>query len=270
MFARLQVEYVWSFLLGGSTMTRGISLTVCTLVWSAFGATIFGPGGRIASAVDRPTAEQIAEMKAAGVYEQRLERANTLGNNRFSLAMTQRALRKIRMSAVVARRGPVGETGLGAFVGPAFAFPYTKPSELKSLGTVRTLTVLVDFADRRAETELPGMTPDVFAQNIYASGTAAAQNFAPFESLHAYYQRASQGKVDVQGNVLGWYHFAKNRADYAPTSSDAYAHNKAIFDMLAEVLGSFDPQHDFAQRNEIELARPGWLDLESRHEVLDW
>src|SRR5205085_10704118 len=102
------------------------------------------------------------------------------------------------------------------FGGQAMAFPYAARPELRSKGTVRTLTILVDFKDLRAAAVLPGLTSDTVHANIYGSGTPAAAAFAPFESVNAYYRRASEGKVDVQGNVLGWYHFPKNRSEYEP------------------------------------------------------
>lgn len=200
-----------------------------------------------AAAVERPTAEEIQAMKEAGVFEDRLKLAAALANNRLSPAMTQRARRKIHIASLEASRASAGGIGQRWRVGPAFAFPYEQPPELRSLGTVRTLTILVDFADERATTSLPGMTPDMVFENIYGGGTAAARDATPFESMNAYYRRASRNQVDVQGDVLGWYHFPKNRQDYQPRSGDLYAHNKAIFDMIAEALASYDQQHDFAQ-----------------------
>ena len=132
------------------------------------------------------------------------------------------------------------------------AFPYAATPELKSTGTVKTLTILVDFKDHRASTELAGMTPSVFQQNIYGPGTSAAQRFTPYESVNAYYRRASQGKVDIQGNVLGWYHFPNNQRQYQPTGGGtpdqkAAADNAAIFKMVSEALNSVGAGHDFAQ-----------------------
>lgn len=60
------------------------------------------------------------------------------------------------------------------------------------------------------------MTSAVFQDNIYGSGTTAAQHFVPYESVNAYYRRASQGKVNLQGNVLGWYNFGQDRSKYNP------------------------------------------------------
>jgi M6 family metalloprotease-like protein len=107
--------------------------------------------------------------------------------------------------------------------------------------------VLVDFKDYRAETELPGITAATVAPNLFGSGTAAAAQFLPFESLNAYYARASEGKLNVQGNVLGWYHFSKARSEYEPSSGSPADWNRAYFKMVKEALSSYDASHDFSQ-----------------------
>jgi M6 family metalloprotease-like protein len=75
----------------------------------------------------------------------------------------------------------------------------------------------VDFPDQLASQRFPQMTPSAIYDNIYGDGTEIAQEFAPFESLAAYYKRASEGKLTLRGNVLGFYTFPKNQLTYAPS-----------------------------------------------------
>jgi len=190
--------------------------------------------------VGPPTAEEMAKLNAAGVLQERLDRAERFGMNRFQAGLQQKAVRRMEIEAAKVMRG-------GAGFGPVMAFPTTTPPELKSRGAVKTLTILIDFADHRAGDELPGLAPQNLAQNVYGNGTEAAQAFVPYESLNAYYRRASENKVNVQGEVLGWYHFPKNRSDYEPQSESDAAWNRALLDVVAEALKSFDAEHDFAQ-----------------------
>jgi M6 family metalloprotease-like protein len=207
-------------------------------------AALFAPTGALA--IGPPTSDEVQRMKAAGVLDERVERAERFGLFRLQEGLQQKANRKIQAESRRALGLPstVGPWGAG---GRVMAFPFTKAPDLRSSGTVRTLTILVDFADHRAAQELPGMMPAVFQQNIYGNGTQAAQAFFPYESLHGYYNRASQGKVNVQGDVLGWYHFGKNRQEYEPSGPDDAAWQRALLAIITEALKSYDADHDFAQ-----------------------
>src|SRR6185312_5850663 len=99
-------------------------------------------------------------------------------------------------------------------------------------------------------------TSAAISERIYGNGPLAAK---PYESVHNYYQRASQGKVDLQGNVLGWYHFPNNRDTYEPAKApsslspsqqeyvQALLDKAAIFKMASEAMTALDSTHDFAQ-----------------------
>lgn len=178
-------------------------------------------------------------------YEERLARALAMEPHKLQEGLRQRALAKIERTAL---------EGQGMLT-PRFAFPYTANPELKAHGTVKTLTVLIDFKDHLAESSnLP--TREDFHHNIYGLGTTEGRQFTPFESVHEYYRRASEGLSDLQGNVLDWHHFAHDRAHYqSPTAQvgpnkaarQAYLDNQALFAIAKEVLNTNDATHDFAQ-----------------------
>ena len=71
---------------------------------------------------------------------------------------------------------------------------------------VKTLTILVDFADCLAATEIPTLTPATTLPNIYATGTTEAATFVPYESVREYYRQASQGKVTLDTTSWGGTH----------------------------------------------------------------
>ncbi|MCM2267976.1 MAG: M6 family metalloprotease domain-containing protein [Elusimicrobiales bacterium] len=75
-------------------------------------------------------------------------------------------------------------------------------------GSPRILVLLVDFEDYPAR---PGDTPDLMHAKIFGAGGKF-----PYESMSAYYRRSSFGKLNLDGDVLGWYR-AGRRADVPHT-----------------------------------------------------
>lgn len=203
-----------------------------------------------------PTAEELQAAKDDGTYEARKSRLMRSNPHRLSSGLAQRAAFKLRRAALKAEGLTPREVANRLNHGPQAAFPFTSPRELKSLGTVQTLTILVDFKDHKAVDELPGLDSAGFQANIYGTGTPEAQSFVPYESLNAYYRRASQDRVNVLGSVLGWYHFPEDRSEYEPQTAapgpgrpdrQAVLDNQAIFEMVVEAMESQDSQHDFSQ-----------------------
>ncbi|MGC3972444.1 MAG: M6 family metalloprotease domain-containing protein [Pirellulales bacterium] len=205
------------------------------------------------------TAEKIEQFKQDGTYDERAARIESLQQYKLSEGLRRRTIYKVRRAALEAEGLTPTQIAQTLSSGPQPAFPFVAQPELRSHGTVKTLTVLIDFKDHRAVADLPGMTLDTFQKNIYGSGTSAAAAFVPHESLHNYYARASQGAVDVQGNVLGWHSFPNNRDDYAPLRApitlpptqrrqvQQTLDNKANFRLLSEALDALDASHDFSQ-----------------------
>lgn len=195
-----------------------------------------------------------------------------------------------------ARREAAGFAGRVG--GPQPAFPvFVSQPELLAFGTVKTLTLLLDFRPNDpvpGETEQqrrssyysqlrhPNLTRQRIEDNIYGKGTTEAQAFKPFESLNAYYKRASQyipspqvtgdpaeHGVDVQGNVLPWLEFPKKREDYTPaTAAGATSEirereqmkldNERIFEFVSEALDKHDATNDYS---EYDNDNDGDIDL---------
>lgn len=79
---------------------------------------------------------------------------------------------------------------------------------LPSEGTPRMLVLLIEFDEYPAR---PGDTPQAVHDRIFGAGGEF-----PFESLSAYYRRSSHGKLDIKGDVIGWYK-AGRRGDVVQT-----------------------------------------------------
>jgi M6 family metalloprotease-like protein len=185
-----------------------------------------------ASAIEPPTATQLQEARLRGDLAARLEFVRSLGNDQPSSGFLQQVKAKIDVASAIA----AGTTP------PA---PVPPVVDLPTTGSPKTLTILIDFADFRAPA---APSPAFISANLYGSGTQAAQAFPPFESMSGYYYRASERKLSLQGNVLGWYRFPNARSKYEPAAgATAAQRNQAIFDLLKAAMDSFNATHDFSQ-----------------------
>lgn len=193
-------------------------------------------GGEV-FAHERPTPAQIEEARQRGDLEDRLAFMKSLGTDRMSEEMIEQAQTKIERARLEA-------AGYDAATIDSLA-PLLAWRGLPPTGAPKVLAIMVDFNDHRAPA---APSPGDVQTNLFGTGTAAAQAFFPFESLNRYYLRASEGLLNLQGNVLGPHHFLNNRAFYQPATSDPAARNQAIFNMVKEALDSLDASgHDFGQ-----------------------
>lgn len=108
--------------------------------------------------------------------------------------------------------------------------PGTRGAGLPSVGSPKVLVLLVEFDEYPAR---PGDTSEAMTARIFGSGGTF-----PFESLRAYYTRSSYGKLNIDGNVLGWYKAGK-RADVAQTREGREA-------LVKKALLAYK-DHDFSQ-----------------------
>jgi M6 family metalloprotease-like protein len=197
-----------------------------------------------------PTPEQLAELQATGKLEQHLRFAGSLGNSKFGEDRMFEARYKVKVAALKAQ-------GYSAREIRELLPQAAPPPDLKNLpttGTPKTLTLLVDFADYRAATEHPTVSVSKIQYNIYGAGTAhALLNEKPYDSVNAYWKRASQGKLDIKGNVMDWVNLPGNRSTREPnltglTDDEAnLASNQANFDVVKAAMQSLDASEDFAQ-----------------------
>lgn len=72
-----------------------------------------------------------------------------------------------------------------------------RKSGMPSTGRPKMLVLLIEFDEYPAR---PGDTAEAMAARIFGS----AGQF-PYESLTAYYRRASYARLNIEGDVLGWY-----------------------------------------------------------------
>lgn len=186
-----------------------------------------------------PTDEEIKDLRSKGLYDHRLGIVESMDNSRFSRQVFARAKQKLTRVGMQARGLPA--TSIASLA----AAPPPDWRGLPTTGSPRVPTILIDFPDHLASTEFPAVSPSDIWDNIYGTGTAAAKGHMPFNSVADFYRRASQGRLDIRGNVLGFFTMPDNQFDYAPSQSDP--DNQKLFDIVTEALQAFDATHDFSQ-----------------------
>lgn len=139
--------------------------------------------------------------------------------------------------------------GVGSASGhPAFPTGGTPPFPTR--GVARLPVILIDFKDQVAATEHPLLTRVEIENRIFGDGNATA---FPYDSLHDYYHRASNGQLDLQGDVLGWVRFPENRREYAPKYGIADdeqikegKRQKALYKLITDAMTALDQATDFS------------------------
>lgn len=186
-----------------------------------------------------PTEKQIAELKKKGIYEKVMKRAEEMAHTHERPGLVRRFKQKIDLAQLQAagRKGDLNSLQKSSLPSDLTGLPTT--------GTPRVLTLLIDFEGRRANVRHPQITADRIRQNIYGDGTAEAQDFRPFESVNSYYERASEGRLDLQGDVVGFYNYPGTQESVASFSSEP--DNAVLFDLIADALRAFDATTDFSQ-----------------------
>jgi M6 family metalloprotease-like protein len=194
----------------------------------------------------RALSREEIEKLTKGEHERYLQGSAAIGLDRVDPALNAVALRRHLLTQLKATGATdddlaklLEDSGLGIH------------PELGSLGVKKSLTVLIDFPDRTAKQYEGNIEPGAVAMNIYGEGTETARrNNRPYESLRAYYRRASNDRLHLEGNVLGWRRMSRNRAEYRPEGNstvESREWNQAYFDLALEALAPLEAEHDFRQ-----------------------
>lgn len=190
-----------------------------------------------------PTAQEIVEAKRNGTYDEKMEFVHDLGHHEMAPELVAKAKKKITVAQMKAN----GEDEAAIEEAERnFALP-SGFEALPSTGTPAILNLVIDFSDKRLSTLYPDISVSDINENILGSGTTEAGNHSPYESVSAFYDRASEGSLSFTGDTLGVYSFSGTQESYTPTSTSSTAENQQLFDMIVEALQSFDASHDFTQ-----------------------
>ena len=173
-----------------------------------------------ALALQPPTQEQLERYKKNKTLKVKTDHAKRLGNHIMAPHLLEKANKKLGIHThshtKKATEGLYWHRGL------------------PSTGDVKTFTLLIDFTDAPAPAH---QTVDVLDNHIYGPGLASRY---PEESLTEFYKRSSYGKLNISGEVLGWYRLSQPRTSYTE-HADAEV-------IIREALSHYEQQgHDFSQ-----------------------
>ena len=200
------------------------------------------PAVTICTAMDRPPQEAVGRMQSGGTYAQRVQEALAIGNQKARPYIAQRAAVKLER----ARLKLQGKTD--AEIDRTVRQPPSAWQGMPTVGSPKILLMLVEFPDRPHT-----ISVDAVKSMIFGHGD---DNNYPRESLKQYYQRASYGKLDLQGDVLGWYQCKHDRSWYKPDG--AACDNAANYKIIEEAVDYFDSQgQDFSQ---YDNNKDGYID----------
>jgi len=168
------------------------------------------------------------ELKASGELAKRQAHAKTLGNHRIDDFLLKQAIHRTARSFQQAN-------GMSAEDMDMFMPMMAPPPDwrgMPSTGKVKVLALLIEFTDTLHTNSQATINTALF-------GTPATG--APYESLAAYYKRASYNKLELSGTTLGWYKVNKKRSAITQTAAGREG-------LIKEALKHFDSQgHNFKQ-----------------------
>ena len=202
--------------------SRAVAVAVLALAFAtapalAFAVDAAGAGEQGSPCV--PTQEQVESYRADGSLDERVQVAERLGHAQLSADLTQQAL--ARQAAALGQGADV--FSLRSVV------PSTWKSGMATVGAGRVLALRVSFPDHSFADD---DTLEALDALINGGGTSAF----PYESLRAYYQRASYGALDICGTAVDYQ--AKHERSY-------YQHD--INSLFVEALDALDETLDLSQ-----------------------
>ncbi len=132
-------------------------------------------------------------------------------------------------------------------------FPTGDTLGLSTTGKARAVVVRVDFpasedGSEAAET-IPENETDEDLLNAFNGSQDATNALYPYESIHAYYERSSFGKLDYQATAIAHYTAQHPRSYYASSS--------VAEELFIEALNGVDDQIDFSQ---ADANNDGYID----------
>ena len=204
-----------------------LALAFATAPASAFGVDAVAAGDQGSPCV--PTQEQVESYRADGSLDERAQVAERLGHAQLSADLTQQAL--ARQAAALGQGADV--FSLRSVV------PSTWKSGMATVGAGRVLALRVSFPDY-------SFADDDTLEALDALFNGGDGSGFPYECLHAYYERASYGKLDISGTAV----------DYQAKHERSY-YQGDINTLFVEALDALDETLDLSQ---FDANGDGYLD----------
>lgn len=167
------------------------------------------------------TDEQRAAYEADGTLEARIAYQESLRNDRPSEGLISQAMERERAAQ-----------GIGAY-----AVPSNWSSGMASVGAAHVLGLRITFPDHQfEENDTLDALQSIIGPKTQNAAVPAGTSPFPYESLSAYYYRASYGKLSLTGETFDY--AAKYERDY-------YTNNPKS--LVAEALAALDESEDLSR-----------------------
>ncbi len=148
--------------------------------------------------LEPPTREQVERYRAEGTLAGHIENAKRFGNFRVAPWLAWNLNNKLQRLA-------------GNPEDQIVQLPPPDWRGMPTKGTVRVLSILVDFSDAAHISQASSVE-----NRLYGSSTDGA----PYDTLSNYYQRSSYGQLNITGKTLGWYRAQHPRGYYESLDQD--------------------------------------------------
>lgn len=201
----------------GAVAVIALTLAFAAAPASAFAVDAAGAGDQGSPCV--PTQEQVESYRADGSLDERAQVAERLGHAQLSADLTQQAL---------ARQAAALGQGADMF-SLRSVVPSTWKSGMATVGAGHVLALRVSFPDH-------SFADDDTLEALEALINGGGMSAFPYESLHAYYERASYGALDISGTAVDYQ--AKHERSY-------YQHDINL--LFVEALDALDETLDLSQ-----------------------
>jgi M6 family metalloprotease-like protein len=178
---------------------------------------------RPAFAMQPPPPGDREVFRQDGTLPNRLNFAARIGDDQFRPSLLQQKM------------GQFGNPGGVNLFNISRIFPYN--TGLPSSGSPKVVALLIEFPDHPHT-----VSASTFTSQLFGSGSSSEY---PYESVKNFYSRSSYGKLNIQGNVLGWYMAQNERSYYGDGGSIlSFA---GVKELIKEALDNLSATHDFSQ-----------------------
>ncbi len=202
-------KHEWGFVMKYSK-TFGALSSLLTATTVAISSAAF--------ALQPPSAEEVNQYLKEGTLQDHAAIARSLSKQHLDSHLVEHAHTKL--------------SAAGAASIKTSAAAALSDQALPSTGDVNVLALLIDFADKPHSN-----SQDNIDNALFGNGTSSF----PYESLSQYYSRSSYGKLNIQGNTLGWYTAPQNRSTISQTTAGRQ-------NLIKQALNHYNSQgHDFSQ-----------------------
>ncbi len=168
--------------------------------------------------LEPPTKEMIEKYKKDGTLGERIAKAKALGNYKMPKGAGQYLQYKLKKAYYRAK----GMT----YKLKELKTPPPGWRNMPTTGDVNILVLCVEFQDYPHYTDI-----DTIRTKVFGDGNPDEY---PYESLHNYYDRSSYGKLNLEGDVLGWYHAPYNRDNVGQNTQGRENFIKEVFQYYDE------------------------------------